>query len=60
MSIHRREGVTEPSRLIGYVERSGDGADTYTIAPDDVAGYDLMSQWISAPADVVESLDAMR
>lgn len=60
MSIRHREQDGESQQLIGYVEEECDGSATYTIAPDDVTGYDLMSQWITAPATVVRSLDAMR
>jgi|AntDeeMinimDraft_4_1070355.scaffolds.fasta_scaffold00231_27 hypothetical protein len=60
MSIRHRERNREPPQLTGYVEEECDGTATYTIAPDDVNGYDQMSQWITAPATVVRSLDAMR
>jgi len=60
MSIRHRERDGERPQLIGYVEEESDGTTTYTIAPDDVTGYDLMSQWITAPATLVRSLDAMR
>lgn len=59
MSIRHSERVTGPQRLVGYVEESRSGA-TYTVAPDDAVGYDLMSQWITAPASFVECLESMR
>ena len=60
MSIRPRERATDPPRLVGRVDQSENGSATYTVAPDDAAGYDLMSRWISASTDVVESLEAMR
>ena len=60
MSIRRRNQVTSAPQLIGYVEQSKNASATYTIAPEDAGGYDLMSQWITAPAAVVECLDSKR
>ncbi|SFS01409.1 hypothetical protein SAMN05216559_2494 [Halomicrobium zhouii] len=60
MSIRHRELDGKAPQLIGYVEEESAGSATYTIAPDDVTGYDQLSQWITAPASVVQSLEAMR
>ena len=60
MSIRRQNQVTSSPQLVGYVEQSKNAATTYTIAPEDAAGYDLMSQWITASATVVECLDSKR
>lgn len=60
MSIRRRKLIPDSLRLVGRVEESKNGSATYTIAPDDAVGYDLMSQWITAPTTVVESLESMR
>lgn len=60
MSIRRRKSVTNSQQLVGYVEQSKNGSATYTVAPEDAAGYDLMSQWITAPTAVVESLESNR
>lgn len=60
MSIRRRKLTPESLRLVGRVEESNNGSATYTIAPESAVGYDLMSQWITAPTDVVESLESKR
>jgi len=49
-----------PDALTGYVERSDDGSDIYTVAPANAEGYDRMSQWISVPVDHVSDLDAVQ
>lgn len=49
-----------PPRLSAWIERNADGPDTYTIAPDEAAGIDLMTRWLTVPADIVLDAAEMR
>lgn len=47
-------------QLAAWLETHGDGPDTYTIAPHEATGVDLMSRWITAPVSIVLNLEEMR
>lgn len=49
-----------PPELSAWIERDADGREMYTIAPDDAAGVDLMTRWLTVPAEHVCDLTEMR
>lgn len=49
-----------PPSLSAWIERNNDGPDMYTAAPGDATGVDLMSHWLTVPADFVCELAEMR
>lgn len=51
----------EPTpQLAAWLETHGDGPDTYTVAPSEAAGVELMSRWITVPVTAVLDLEEMR
>lgn len=59
-ATERPEPDTEPPRLSAWVEPQSGSPDRYTIAPQDAKGIELMSRWLTAPADLVCDLSKMR
>lgn len=49
-----------PPRLSAWIERNADGPDTYTVAPGEATGIDLMTRWLTVPADIVRDTSEMR